>query len=91
MLMGGSHARAMTSGKFCEHAALVALLRAQANELRWPEIAAEVLEVGSALEVWNRRARSGYLAVLARRATAQAHVPDAECHNVRLRASYRDG
>lgn len=37
-----------------ERAALVALLRTRPEGMRWPEIAAEVLETGSALEVWQR-------------------------------------
>jgi DNA processing protein len=46
----------MAYGKFDEHAALVALLRAQPDGLSWPEIAAELLEAGSAAEVWDRHA-----------------------------------
>jgi DNA processing protein len=37
-----------------ERAALVALLRARPEGISWPEIAAEVLEAGSALDVWHR-------------------------------------
>ena len=37
-----------------EQAALVALLQTRPKGLRWPEIAAEVLEVGSAVEVWHQ-------------------------------------
>jgi len=43
----------MVSGRSDEHAALVALLRAQPDGLSWPEIAAELLEAGSAVEVWE--------------------------------------
>jgi DNA processing protein len=46
----------MISGNFDEHAALVALLRAQPDGLTWPEIAAELLEAGSAVKVWDRHA-----------------------------------
>jgi DNA processing protein len=46
----------MISGSFDEHAAVVALLRAQPDGLSWPEIAAELLETGSAAEVWDRHA-----------------------------------
>lgn len=53
---GDPYAGAMVSGKFDEHAALVALLRAQPDGMSWPEIAAELLEAGSATEVWNRHA-----------------------------------
>jgi DNA processing protein len=37
-----------------ERAALVALLQTRPEGLRWAQIAAEVLEAGSALEVWHR-------------------------------------
>src|SRR5487761_1422004 len=50
------YADPMIAGKSEEHAALVALLRAQPDGLSWPEIAAELLEVGSAVEVWDRHA-----------------------------------
>ena len=46
----------MVSGRSDEHSALVALLRAQPDGLSWPEIAAELLEAGSAVEVWDRHA-----------------------------------
>jgi DNA processing protein len=39
-----------------EHAALVALLRARLDGLSWPQVTAELLEVGSAVEVWERHA-----------------------------------
>jgi hypothetical protein len=47
----GPHAGAMISGQSDEHATLVALLQARPEGLSWPEIAAELLEVGSAVEV----------------------------------------
>jgi DNA processing protein len=53
---GDVYADAMISGTFNEHAALVALLRAQPDGLSWPEIAVELLETGSASEVWERHA-----------------------------------
>jgi DNA processing protein len=37
-----------------EQAALVSLLQTRPEGMRWPEITAEVLEAGSALEVWHR-------------------------------------
>src|SRR3984957_1178883 len=46
----------MMSGNLDEHAALVALLRAPPDGLSWPEIAAQLLETGSAAEVWNQHA-----------------------------------
>jgi DNA processing protein len=46
----------MVFGKSEEHAALVALLQAQPDGLSWPEIAAELLETGSAVKVWERHA-----------------------------------
>jgi DNA processing protein len=45
-----------------EQIALVALLQTRPEDLRWPEIAAEVLEVGSALEVWHRLASATLMA-----------------------------
>ena len=50
------YADAMVSGKSEEHASLVALLQAQPDGLSWAEIAVELLEVGSAVEVWERHA-----------------------------------
>jgi DNA processing protein len=37
-----------------EQAALVALLQTRPDRLSWPEITAEVLDAGSAVEVWDR-------------------------------------
>src|SRR5260370_3538336 len=37
-----------------EQAALVALLQTRPEGMRWPEITAEVLEAGSAIEVWRQ-------------------------------------
>ena len=37
-----------------DRAALVALLRARPGKLTWPEITAEVVEIGSAVAVWER-------------------------------------
>ena len=57
---GGPYADAMVSGTVSgsldEHAALVALLQARPDGLSWPRITAELLEVGSAVEVWERHA-----------------------------------
>jgi hypothetical protein len=50
---GGPHAGVMISGRFNEHAALVALLRAQSDGLGWPEIAAQLLENGSAPKIFR--------------------------------------
>jgi DNA processing protein len=44
----------MNSGSLEEQAALIALLQARPGRLSWSEIAAEVLEAGSAAEVWDR-------------------------------------
>src|SRR5262249_45480436 len=52
----GPYADAMVSGSPDEHAALVALLQARPDGLSWPQITAELLEVGSAVEVWERHA-----------------------------------
>jgi DNA processing protein len=37
-----------------DRAALVALLRVRPDKLTWPEITTEVVEIGSAVEVWQR-------------------------------------
>lgn len=37
-----------------ERAALVALLRTRPHGMRWPEVTTDVLEAGSALDVWHR-------------------------------------
>jgi hypothetical protein len=50
----GRYADAMVSGSADEHAALVALLQARPDGLSCPQITAELLEVGSAIEVWKR-------------------------------------
>jgi DNA processing protein len=52
----GPYADAMVSGSLDEHAALVALLQARPDGLSWPQITAELLEVGSAVDVWERHA-----------------------------------
>ncbi len=52
----GPYAGAMSCGSVDEHAALVALLQARPDGLSWPQITAELLEVGSAAEVWQRHA-----------------------------------
>jgi DNA processing protein len=46
----------MISRQSDEHAAIVALLQARPEGLSWPEITAELLEVGSAVAVWERHA-----------------------------------
>ena len=60
---GDLYAGAMVSGTFDEYAALVALLRAQPDGLSWAEIAAELLELGSAVEVWERHALPALIAL----------------------------
>ncbi len=50
----GSYSGCMTTTSHEERAALIALLRAQPQGLSWPEITAEVLEAGSAVQVWER-------------------------------------
>jgi DNA processing protein len=49
-----SYPDTMGAGVQEERTALVALLQTRPAGLRWAEITAEVLEVGSALEVWHR-------------------------------------
>lgn len=50
----GSYAGSMDSSGLEEQAALVALLRSRPGKLSWPELTTEVLEAGSAVEVWDR-------------------------------------
>jgi DNA processing protein len=51
----GSYAGAMDTGsRLEERVALVALLQTRPQGMRWSEITADVLEAGSALEVWHR-------------------------------------
>jgi DNA processing protein len=47
---------AMSSVVSDEYAALVALLQAMPGGLSWPEIAGELIDAGSAIEVWERQA-----------------------------------
>jgi DNA processing protein len=70
------YADAMVSGKPEEHAALVALLQARPDGLSWPEIAAELLEVGSALEVWERHAPAPALIDLPGQVTLASAIED---------------
>jgi DNA processing protein len=44
-----------------EHSALVALLRERPDGISWPEIMAETLEIGSAVQVWDRRRQPALL------------------------------
>lgn len=84
---GGPYAGAMISGKCEEHAALVALLRAQPDGLSWPEIAAELLEVGSAVKVWDRHAPAPALIDLPDQVTPESVVGDLrswDAHGYRL-------
>ena len=46
-----------------EQAAIVALLRDRSAERRWPEVTAEILEVGSARELWLRRVPAALVSV----------------------------
>jgi DNA processing protein len=50
----GSYAGSMDSSGLEEQAALVALLRSRPGKLSWPELTTEVLEAGSAVDVWDR-------------------------------------
>jgi DNA processing protein len=50
----GSYPGSMDESMDVERAALVALLRTRPGGMRWPEIATEVLEAGSALDLWHR-------------------------------------
>ena len=72
------YADAMVSGKSEEHAALVALLQAQPDGLSWPEIAAELLEAGSAVEVWERHAPAPTLIDVPGQVTLASAAKDAQ-------------
>jgi DNA processing protein len=50
---GASYSDGMTAGTPDESVALVALLQTRPGGISWPEITAEVLETGSAVEVWE--------------------------------------
>jgi DNA processing protein len=49
-----SYAGIVDDGVLDERVALVALLQTRPRGMRWPEIATEVLEAGSARDVWHR-------------------------------------
>lgn len=49
-----SYAGSMGRVSLEEHAALVALLRTRPGGMRWTDVVTDVLESGSALEVWHR-------------------------------------
>lgn len=49
-----SYASLVSPGAFEEQASLVALLQARPQGMSWPEITADVLEAGSAVDVWDR-------------------------------------
>jgi DNA processing protein len=53
---GVPYPNSMISDHLEEHAALVALLQARPDGLSWGEITAELIEVGSAVKVWDRHA-----------------------------------
>lgn len=67
---------AMVSGRSEEQAALVALLQAQPEGLNWPEIVAELLEAGSAVEVWGRHAPPAALIDLPGQVTVASAAED---------------
>jgi DNA processing protein len=54
MKRSSPYAEDMGAGASAERAALVALLRTRPGGMRWPDITAEVLEAGGALELWHR-------------------------------------
>jgi DNA processing protein len=68
----------MISGGMDEHAALVALLRLRPGGLSWPEITAELLEAGSALEVWERHAPAPALIDIPGEVTVASAAKDVE-------------
>lgn len=66
----------MDEGKLEEHAALVALLQARPGGLKWPEIVAELLETGSALEAWKRHAPMPALIEIPEEVTPESAAKD---------------
>ncbi|MGH3400173.1 MAG: hypothetical protein ACRDPO_36380, partial [Streptosporangiaceae bacterium] len=57
----------MDASRAEERAALIALLRAEAPARPWSEIAADVVEAGSALAVWQRQVPAALIASPAER------------------------
>jgi DNA processing protein len=66
----------MISSQSDEHAALVALLKVQPEGVSWSEIAAELLEVGSAVKVWERHAPAPALIDLPEDITLESAAED---------------
>ena len=62
---GSSYSGPMDSSRLPERAALVALLQARPGGMSWAEITADVLEVGSALELWHRTVPAVLMAAMA--------------------------
>jgi DNA processing protein len=77
------YAGLMSSGASDEHAALVALLRARPDGLSWPGITAELLELGSAAEVWERHAPPPALIDLPGATTIASAASDVETWQAR--------
>jgi DNA processing protein len=68
----------MVSDRADEHAALVALLQARPSGLSWQKVTAELLEVGSALDVWERHAPAPALVDLPGDVTIASAARDVE-------------
>lgn len=74
--MARSYADVMAVDKSQEHAALVALLQARPDGLTWSEVAAEILETGSAVDVWERHAPAPALIDLPEEITPESAAED---------------
>jgi len=77
------YAGPMSTGVSDEHAALVALLQAKPGGLSWPKITAELLETGSAVEVWERYASPPALLDLPGTVTIDSAAEDVESWRAR--------
>ncbi len=74
----GPYAGAMISKQSDEHAALVALLQTRPEGRSWHEITAELLDVGSAVEVWERHAPASALIDLPGDITPESAAEDVQ-------------
>lgn len=71
-----SYADVMAVDKSQEHAALVALLQARPDGLTWSDVTAEILESGSAVDVWERHAPAPALIDLPEEITRESAAED---------------
>ncbi len=74
----GAYAEGMAGDERMEQAALVALLRGKSGGARWAEVMANVMEAGSALDVWHARVPDALLPLPAESDPLQVAVADIE-------------